>query len=277
MLTGVESTVFTEHDREFMFLSDGFAANPSPALLVVAEEAAAGQVALAVYNGSLTWHNRPARLGRLMRMELERIASSAATDYTPMLAEVADTDHWLYLPDVDSLLTSLSGRRFLDVLMTWVGDGNLAAVIASTTREQLPELHAKAPRLMGFADALHVPNDSGTGGLTSTRTLVVPTTDSDDVGWLVAVRLELTGPIQEVAEQPDVSTDDRLRLVDTVHMVVDDNAPPVGVLIGLTPDAFTVSQEDAAFTSAALTAERLVGRPLAPNEHITPARAIFFA
>lgn len=260
-----------------MFLMDGLCRTPSPVLLVVCEESTAGRIALAVHDGSMGWADQPARVGKLLRLDLAGIAADPASDFTALLVELAGTDHWAYLPDVDSLLEFSTGHRFLDALMTAVGAGEVAALIASTTPERLPKLHAEAPRLAGFATSVRGPDDSGPGGLTGARSIAIPGNDPTDVGWVVAVRYELTGAIREEVDAADVSADGRLQLVDTVEMVVQDGEPPLGVFVGLTPDAFTFSQEDAAFATAALAAQRLVGRPLGPEEHVIAARGLFYA
>jgi len=274
----VEPTASAERARQHtLFLMDGLCTAPSPVLLVVADVATAVRFALAVHSGSARWDDRPARSGRLLELDLARIAAGPAGDFTELLAELAGTDHWVYLPDVDSMVESPAGRRFLDELMDSVGGGEIAAVIASSTRDQLPKVQAEAPRLLGFASLLRGPDDAEPGGLTYTRSIVLRSADPTDLGWVISVRYELTGAIRADAATADISTDGRLQLVDTISMVGGDGEPPLGVVISLTPDAFTVSQEDAAFATAELAAERLVGRRLGREEHVTAARGIFYA
>lgn len=257
-------------DQHVIFLLEGLCRAPSPVLLVVGAAETAAQIALALHDGRGRWDERPARVEGLLQLEPARITADPAADFTELLAELASTDHWIYLPNVDSLLDSAAGRRFLDELMNSVSSGGVAAVIASTTSERLPKVRAEALRLIGFASTLSL------DAYSYTRSVVVEASDSTDVGWVVAVRYELTEEIRGDADTSDVSTDGRLQLVDTIHMVTRPNEPPAGLIVGLTPDAFTVSQEEAAFGSAAAAAERLVGRRLRPEERVTAARGVFY-
>lgn len=274
----VEAGSFGERaNQQMLFLMDGFCRTPSPVLLIVGETAAATRIALAVHDGSTRWDSRPARVGKLMRLDSAAIAADPVGDFAALLAGVARTDHWFYLPDIHSLVESPVGGRFLDDLMTLVGDGGAAAVIASTTREHLPKLQAEAPRIMGFASILHHPVDSDSAGLTFFRSIVVRSTDQADVGWMVAVRYDLAGAVQTDTSLAADPADNRLRLVDAAQMIVRDGKPPLGAIISLTPDAFSVLQQDAAFATASRAAERLVGRRLGPEERSIAVRAIFYA
>lgn len=259
-----------------LFLMDGLLSAPSPVLLVVTERAIAARFALALHAGSAPWNDRPARVGSLRELDLARI-DAAAGEFTRLLAELAGTDDWIYLPDIDSLVETMAGQRLLDELMASVGRGEPAAVITSTTPERLPKVQAEAPRLMGFACALQVAGDSDRAGPTYAPSIVLRSTDPTDVGWVVAVRYGLTKPIRTDAGTTDNFGDGRFELIDSIKMIGRDGEPPLGLLVSLKADAFTVSQENAAFASATLAAERLVGRQLGREEHLVAARGIFYS
>lgn len=212
-----------------LFLMDGLCTAPSPVLMVVGDVGMVGQVALHVHDGSARWDDRPARVGRLLRLDLAGVAGYPADTVGALVSELAGTDDWAYLPDVGVLLESSAGRHFLDKLMTSVADGGVAAVIASVTREALAQLTVECPRLMGFATVL-APSDSEPGGLTYTRSIVSNSVNPEDVGWLVVVRYELTQDIAADADSATTPTDGRLQLVDNIHLIVRDDVPPLGVI-----------------------------------------------
>ncbi|HET9168110.1 MAG TPA: hypothetical protein VFN97_01705 [Actinospica sp.] len=274
----MDPTGFSERTRQqTLFLMDGFCASPSPVLLIVGDAQASSKVAAAVYTGSGPWHDRPTRVGKLLQLDPASIATGPADSLTEMLATLESTDHWIYVPDVASLSATAVGRRFLGELMASVGNGGIAAMIASTPRDQLTTLRADAPRLLGFASMLDLPAGSDPGGYTSCRSLVTRSADPDDVGWTVSVRFELTEPVRSDARPASGPVWSALQLVDGIQLIVKDGAPPLGVLASLKPDAFTAGDEHAAFTTAALAAEQSVGRPLRPGERLVAARAIFYA
>ncbi|MFF4427120.1 hypothetical protein ACFY04_41350 [Streptomyces sp. NPDC001549] len=74
----------------------------------------------------------------------------------------------------------------------------------------------------------------------------------------------------------DLASDGRLHLVEAMDLITERGRHPRGLLVRLTADAFTASQEDAVFATAELAARRLLGRPLNPGEHITAARGLFY-
>ncbi|WP_030722431.1 hypothetical protein [Streptomyces sp. NRRL F-2580] len=255
-----------------LFLLDGLRRSPSPLVLVVREAATAALVALRLHDGGTSWDERPARIDGLLQLDLASLVAGGADRATSLLTELATTDHWAFLPNVDTLVESEVGRGFLDGLIVSVGQGEIAAVIASTTPERLPHLQKMAPRLMGFAITLPV----GEGKATY-RSIAARSTNSLDTGWVVAVRYELTGDIQREMDAAGPAADGRLHLVDSMSLVKRETGPPLGLLVDLSADAFTASQGDAAFATAALAATRLVGRPLRPGEQVTAARGIFYA
>jgi hypothetical protein len=274
----VEATVLTERDdQRRMFLLDGFCRSPSPVLLLVGVGPAASRVASAFHNGTLPWDDRPARVGRLLELDSVKMAAAPAGNLADLLTELAGTDHWIHVPEVGSLAGTPAGRRVLDGLMAAVRDGGVAAVIASTSHELLPVVRAEAPRLMGFASMVRFPDGSEPGDHTSCRSLVACSLDPADVGWLVAVRYELTGPVGQDVGPADGDAGSALQLLEAIEMITREDGPPFGVIASLKPEAFTASDEDAAFATAALAAERFVGRPLNPGEHVVAARAVFYA
>lgn len=256
---------------------DGFCTSPSPVLLLVGDARTASKVASAVYTGSGSWDDRPTRVGRLLQLDPVSIATGPADSLTERLAELASTDHWIYVPGIASLLETPVGRRFLDELMASVGSGGIAAMIASTPRELLPTLRADAPRLLGFASMLRLPDGSDPGGYTFCRSIVTRSADSHDVGWMISVRFELTEAVRPDPEPASGAVESALQLVDGIQMIIRKGMRPLGVITSLKPDAFTAGDEDAAFTTATLAAEQSVGRPLGPAEHVVAARAIFYA
>jgi hypothetical protein len=68
-----------------------------------------------------------------------------------------------------------------------------------------------------------------------------------------------------------------MELVDTAQVIGSADGPPLGVIIGLSAEAFTVSQEAVAFATATKTAQRVVGRPLEAGESVTATRGIYYA
>gem|GEM_PF-6505876 len=261
--------------QTMLFLMDGLCRAPSPVLMIVSDVEMAGKVALAIHDGSAPWEDRPQRVGTLLRLDLAGIAGFPADAVATLASELGDTDDWLFLPDIGVLLESPSGRRFLDELMRSVANGGVAAVIASVSREVLARLPVECPRLMGFATVLN-PGEAGAETLTYARSIVSSSNNPEDVGWLITVRYELSQKIANDPDSPITLTDSRLQLVDRIQMVVRDDAPPLGVIISLASDAFSVAQEDAALETAAIAAKCLVGRALRRDEDVVAARAIFY-
>lgn len=241
-------------------------------MLVVGEPATATVVALRLHDGSASWDERPARIDGLWRVDAASLVAGGAVRAASVLTELEASDHWAFLPDVDTLGDSEVGRGFLDRLIVSVGQGEIASVIASTTPERLPCLQRTAPRLMGFAITLSVD-----GGRASYRSIAARSSDSLDAGWVVAVRYELAGDIHQEGAAVDAAGDGRLHLVESLGLVKRERGPALGVLVGLSADAFTASQEDAAFATAQLAATRLISRPLVPGEKITAMRGVFYA
>jgi len=273
----VTSDLYAEQGRHYtLFLLDGLSRSPSPVLLVVADAVTAGHVAVAVHNGTAEWADRPTRADRLLQLDVAKLAAARTDTSVALLTELASTDHWILLPDIDRLVDSLPGRAFLDDLVSAVGRGEVAAVIASTLPERLADLQAEAPRLSGFATAVRGPG-SGPGGKTTTRSVVVPGNDAADAGWIVAVRYDLSGPVPPNGDTAAPSTDGRLRLVESMRMIVKADGSPDGVIVSLKPEAFTVSQESAALAVAELAGHHLIGRSLTPGERVTATRALYYA
>ncbi|MFD5564441.1 hypothetical protein [Kitasatospora griseola] len=255
-----------------LFLLDGLCRRPSPVVLVVDEATTAVQVARHLHDDSTAWEKRPPRIGKLLKLDLASLAATSADGATALLSGLAGTDDWIFLPDVDELVDSEVGSGFLTGLEVSVGGGEVAAVIVSTLPERRRRLAQAAPRLIGFATTL------AGGKATYTRSVAAPSTNPTDTGWTVVVRYELTGGIQPETDPADLAADGRLHLVETLNLIYKrEGEPPLGLLVGLTADAFTASQEDAAFATAELAARRVLGRPLSLGEHITSARGLFYA
>lgn len=263
-------------DRQHsLFLIDGLTSAPSPVLLIVDDESVATAVALAIFDGTAGWKERPARKDRLLRVDGSTIVTLAPAGRAVILAELAASDHWIYLAEVDRLLDTPGGRDFLDQLAVSLGEGGPAAVLASATPDRLPALRAGALRLLGFATILQHRGESSVGGRSFVRTVVAESSDRTDIGWVVAVRYELSAPMD-----PDrgggPSQDGRLHLVERLAVVDRPGHPPAGVLVTLAADAFSVSQEDAVYATATAAAGWLVGRPLGAEERVVATRAICY-
>jgi hypothetical protein len=95
---------------------------------------------------------------------------------------------------------------------------------------------------------------------------------------VVAVRFELGAPITPDADfQTGADIAAASELVDTFYVVESEDEPPLGVMVGLKAEAFTVTQEDAAFATATKASQRVVGRRLESGESVKAARGIYYA
>jgi hypothetical protein len=265
-------------DEYSAFLVDGLLRNPSTLVLLVTDPSTALVVALRLHDGSADWAELSKAHGKLLRFETDRAAGLSRQQARDLCAELAATEDWLYLENVDVLLDSSGGRHFLGALVKSVADGDLAAVIASTPHEGAERLRSGALRLMGFALTVEGPGPDGAFEGSRTTSVVREAQDRSDTGWAIAVRFELTAPITPYADfQPAADVASAMELVDTAQVIGSADGPPLGVMIGLSAEAFTVSQEAVAFATATKAAQGVVGRLLEAGESVTATRGIYYA
>jgi hypothetical protein len=266
------------YDDYTQFLADGLLHNSSPVVCLVTDASTASAVALALHAKSPDWAELPKAEGRLLRFETDTAAELSDQQASALCAELAATEHWLYIEDVDVLLDSRGGRHLLTALLAGVANGDLAAVIASAQPDSLNRLRSDALRLMGFALIVEGPGPSGAFELSRSISVVREAQDRDDTGWTIAVRFDLTSPITPYADyDAGAAIAGAVELVDTAHVIEPPDGPPLGAMIGLRADAFTVTQEDAAYATATMAAQRLVGRLLKSGESVKATRAIYYA
>jgi hypothetical protein len=257
------------------FLLDGFRRNPSPLVVLVTEPSVARGTALRLHQGAGS-EVLPEAHGGLVRLETEKSAGLSSQQARGLCAQIAATEDWLYVDNIDVLLDSSGGKHLLTALTDSVASGDLAAVIVSTRPERFERLRSGAKRLMGFAVIVEKDPDGGFETSTSI-TIVREARDRSDTGWMIAVRYESVGPITPHAEfDPGADISDAVALADKIY-VIGSVEEPLGAMVGLTADAFTVSQEDVAFATATKVAQRLVGRRLEPGEIMKVTRAIYYA
>lgn len=267
-------------DQYVLFLLEGLLRSPSPVILLVVDRSVARSLALRFHAGSVGWDELPAPSGSLLAFETGAAAGLTRQTARDFCAELATTTDWLYLEDVEELLDSPGGNYFLAALLDHVANGDIAAVVAATQPDNFSRLRSKAVRLLGFAIVVERPE--GTDGLQyyQANTFVRPAQDRNDTGWMVAVRFDLTSPITPDADfTADAAVAGAIELVDTVQVIQprEPDRPPEGVMIGLKPDAFLVTQQAAAFATATMAAQRVVGRTLRPGENVTATRALYYA
>ena len=261
-----------------LFLMDGLLRNSSPVVLVVADPSIALPFANELYNGSVGWDKLPKVEGSLFRLETTRVARLNAEQVRSLCHEIAATRRWLYIENIDELLDSSGGHHFLVELANSVARGEPAMVIMTTQPEHLDRVRAAVPRLAGFAKTVEWSGQTDSASASQLTSIVAKAQDRDDSGWIVAVRFELAGPISPDASfDGDPASAGVLQLVDTVQIIDSADAPPEGAMIGFSPDAFTFTQEAAAFAAAALAAQRVIGRALQPGEWVTAARGLYYA
>jgi hypothetical protein len=258
------------------FLLDGFRRNPSPLVTLVTEPSLAQEVALRLHQGAAS-DMLPEARGGLVCLEAGRGAGLSSQQAHDACAQVAATEDWLYMDNFDVLLDSSGGKHFLTALTDSVANGDLAAVIVSTRPERFERLRSGARRLMGFAVIAEGPRPDGTFEASTSITIAREAKDRTDTGWMIAVRYELAGPITPYAKfDPGADVADAVVLADKAY-VIGSAEEPFGAMIGLRADAFTLSQEEVAFTTATKVAQRLVGRRLEPDESMKVTRAIYYA
>jgi len=267
-------------DQYSLFLLEGLLRNPSPVILLVTDRSAALSLAQRFHAGSVSWDELPAPSGSLLAFETGAACGLTSQTARDVCAELAASTDWLYIEDVEELLESAGGSYFFTTLLDHVAGGDIAAVIVSTQPDNFSRLRSNAVRLLGFATVFE--HSDGTGGLQFYRanTYVRPAQDRSDTGWMVAVRLDLTSPITPDADfTTDPAIAAAMELVSTVHVIGfrEADQPPDGVMIGLKPDAFLVTQHAAAFATATMAAQRVIGRTLYPGENVIATRALYYA
>jgi hypothetical protein len=252
-----------------LFLLDGLAARPAPVLLLVTDRELAGEFARRVHSENGAWPDAPATRNRLLAVDPAAIAKQPEAAADTLLDHFAGTADWLFAPDIDQLTGSPAGRRVLAGLPDAVRAGAITAVLASTSADGLTRLRSAAPRLTAFAQTLE------SGRKYVTNVMVSPSTDPTDHGWTVLSRLDLTAERGPVSTATDRTTRASIELTEQIQMIERGGDNTAGVLIGFLADAFTMSQAEAALTTAAIVARHLVGRPLRPDEKVTAVRAIY--
>lgn len=261
-----------------LFLVEGLIRDPSPVLLIVDAAPIAQGIAGEVYAGRSEWDEQPEARGRLLWFDPVTAAGMSSQEVHGYFSELATTDDWIYIGDLDMLCNSSGGQRFLAALLHAIARHEVAAVLASATAERISDLRLLAPRLMGFATLCQRATDEHPGGLIRTTSLVLNFDNALDTGWVVAVRFDLEAPMAPTTEfSGDDAVAGAMQLVESVHLVEGRGLPPAGAMIRLKPQAFTITQEATAFTTAANAAKRVIGRPLSLGESVTATRALYYA
>jgi hypothetical protein len=259
-----------------VFLLDAMLRHTTPVLLLVMDVEAAQHAALQLHADPLQSEVLPPAEASLLSFDAEVVEDFTRSDADGLCVELAASRNWIFLGDVDEMLRSTGGHHLINAATASIANGDLAAVIASVAAPRLKDFWSQAIRFSGFATTLE--HDGIQFRRFQLTSVVREASDRDDTGWLVAVRYQLTAPITPDAPvKVDVETSAALELVTTIQVIDHPNKPPAGVVVGLSPDAFTVGQESAAFSTATLAARRFVGRPIGVDEEVAVKRAIYFA
>jgi hypothetical protein len=262
-----------------LFLIDGLLQNPSPVVLVAADPSLTSSFALKLHSGSVDWDELPKDPGRLLSIKTATVVGLDGDQARSLCRDIAATPHWLYIENFDEMLDSAGGQEFLAELTSSVARGELAMAILATRPEQLDRVRSALPRLLGFAKLMEQSGQAGSFEASQLTSIVVPTSqDRDDSGWMIVVRFELAEPITpDITFDGDPAAAGAMELVDTIRVIDSEDAPPIGAMIGFSPDSFTFTQQTAAFTAAALASQRLIGRTMKPGERVTATRGIYYA
>jgi hypothetical protein len=268
-----------------LFLLDGASDDPTPALMWVSEDEDRLTRHLAALAAAIVEGRAPAEFAGRGVLRIDRpsfeagLAAGEDRAFTEtILGEAEQSGAVLALPSLDTLLDTPRGRGFLEDLRSAFGNGRLDQFIALMDHKGVERLRRADPRLVAFfgvddldEDASYVPS------------VLTLETDSEDLGWVVAVHCQLKAPapalegLQYGRKTALPGTGEALAElgVESIQTLSQPSGSQT-LMISLAAGAAAAGDLVRAEQLAVAVARRLIGRPLADGEQAEATRMVCY-
>jgi hypothetical protein len=273
----------------YAMILDGLSTHPTPAFLWVSRDAGKLEDSVRLVAVKIVEGSAPEVLQgrRLLHMQATALLTALSSSDLPpvdqmevLIRELESSGAALALERPELLCDSGLPFDACAALCDALAAGRIGCFIGLTSPEGADRLRSIQPRLLMLTGVSDLDTKSSHGY----RTVVLHTSDQDELGWLVAVRSRLLAPVEALSKygsgpsgNPAEPAAELKELgIDKCWIVAEgDNLD--GIVISIREEAAAMDDESTAETVALTGTRRLIQRAIKEGEALEVTRMIYLA